>query len=283
MKKRLAFLSLILSMVIAFCGIFSVVTLHNNASFSPEYKKLDLKVILSKQVLCDNDYKTLFYQTGLGKCAIDSIKDSDNFIETVERFQHNFFKKSDYICSRDALTTSMEYNIEKGHLYEGFEIFPVKAGYVVLMESSHSIGWRHGHAGLVVSNDFVLEAPIIGEPSREYPLSSWTYYPTFIMLRLKNTSDEELKNIAKDAERYLNGIVYNPFAGVFNKKQGKKPKNVQCAYLVWYAFYNHNIDIDSDGRLTLPCDVFVIERREGRTVLNFIIHEGRNRQIRRRL
>ena len=41
------------------------------------------------------------------------------------------------------------------------------------------------------------------------------------------------------------------------------------------------IDIDRDGRQTLPCDVFVVERKEGRTVLNFIIHEGRNRQIRK--
>ena len=39
--------------------------------------------------------------------------------------------------------------------------------------------------------------------------------------------------------------------------------------------------IDLDGKMTLPCDVFVIERRETRTVLNFIISEGRNRQIRR--
>lgn len=41
------------------------------------------------------------------------------------------------------------------------------------------------------------------------------------------------------------------------------------------------IDIDGDGRLTQPCDVFVIERKEDRTVLGFIIHEGRNRQIRK--
>ena len=36
-----------------------------------------------------------------------------------------------------------------------------------------------------------------------------------------------------------------------------------------------------EGRKTAPCDVFVIERKPDRTVLNFIIHEGRNRQIRK--
>ncbi len=36
-----------------------------------------------------------------------------------------------------------------------------------------------------------------------------------------------------------------------------------------------------DGTKTLPCDVFVIERKPDRTVMQFIIHEGRNRQIRR--
>lgn len=36
-----------------------------------------------------------------------------------------------------------------------------------------------------------------------------------------------------------------------------------------------------DGKKTLPCDVFVAERKADRTVLMFIISEGRNRQIRR--
>lgn len=36
-----------------------------------------------------------------------------------------------------------------------------------------------------------------------------------------------------------------------------------------------------DGRKTLPCDVFIAERKPDRTVLIFIIQEGRNRQIRR--
>ena len=36
-----------------------------------------------------------------------------------------------------------------------------------------------------------------------------------------------------------------------------------------------------DGRKTKPCDVFVTERKPDRTVLSFVIHEGRNRQIRK--
>lgn len=36
-----------------------------------------------------------------------------------------------------------------------------------------------------------------------------------------------------------------------------------------------------DGEKTLPCDCFVAERKADRTVLIFIIQEGRNRQIRR--
>lgn len=36
-----------------------------------------------------------------------------------------------------------------------------------------------------------------------------------------------------------------------------------------------------DGKKTLPCDIFTAERKHDRTVLIFIIHEGRNRQIRR--
>ena len=36
-----------------------------------------------------------------------------------------------------------------------------------------------------------------------------------------------------------------------------------------------------DGEKTLPCDCFVAERKTDRTVLIFVIQEGRNRQIRR--
>ena len=39
--------------------------------------------------------------------------------------------------------------------------------------------------------------------------------------------------------------------------------------------------VELDGRLTAPADVFVVSKEEGRAVLEIVLREGRNRQIRR--
>lgn len=39
--------------------------------------------------------------------------------------------------------------------------------------------------------------------------------------------------------------------------------------------------IEIDGRKTAPCDINIISEEEGRVVLEFILREGRNRQIRK--
>jgi 23S rRNA pseudouridine2605 synthase len=39
--------------------------------------------------------------------------------------------------------------------------------------------------------------------------------------------------------------------------------------------------IEIDGRMTMPSEVHVVEKKEGRVVLEIIIYEGRNRQIRK--
>ncbi len=39
--------------------------------------------------------------------------------------------------------------------------------------------------------------------------------------------------------------------------------------------------VEIDGRLTAPADVYIISKDEGRAVLEIILYEGRNRQIRR--
>lgn len=39
--------------------------------------------------------------------------------------------------------------------------------------------------------------------------------------------------------------------------------------------------VELDGRLTAPAEVYIVSKEEGRAVLEIILHEGRNRQIRR--
>ena len=45
--------------------------------------------------------------------------------------------------------------------------------------------------------------------------------------------------------------------------------------------YNLRNGIEIDGRMTAPCEVTVLTEQENRVVLEFILHEGRNRQIRK--
>lgn len=45
--------------------------------------------------------------------------------------------------------------------------------------------------------------------------------------------------------------------------------------------FNLRNGIEIDGRKTAPCDVTIISQEQGRVVLEFVLHEGRNRQIRK--
>ena len=47
------------------------------------------------------------------------------------------------------------------------------------------------------------------------------------------------------------------------------------------ALYNLRNGIEIDGRKTAPCEVTVISQEQGRVVLEFVLREGRNRQIRK--
>ena len=79
------------------------------------------------------------------------------------------------------------------------------------------------------------------------------------------TNDGELANIITHPRSHVNKTYRVTVGGAVDDDQIKK----LCEGVV------------IDSKKTLPCDVFVIERREDRTVLNFIIQEGRNRQIRK--
>lgn len=79
------------------------------------------------------------------------------------------------------------------------------------------------------------------------------------------TNDGELANVITHPRSHVNKTYRVTVGGAVDDEQIKR----LCDGVV------------IDGKRTLPCDVFVTERRQDRTVLNFIIQEGRNRQIRK--
>lgn len=229
-----------LSVVLCAVAVFSSVMVHKNNVFTPDYERLDLSGFIEKE-LTQQDYKTLFYQTGLGKSAVDKILLAENALERLNAFQEQFFAQKDAKCVREVLTTCMEYSDTR------FTIAPYQEGDIIAMLSSHSFGWRHGHIGLIIGPNRTLEAPIIGEPSTFYSLSQWRTFSTFVLLRVRDIDAEQAKQIAISASDNLYGVYYSPLASVFKKYSGPQPKSVQCASLVWTAFYSYGIDLDSNG------------------------------------
>lgn len=89
-------------------------------------------------------------------------------------------------------------------------------------------------------------------------------------------------------DRNSEGLLIMTNDGEFSNKLTHPSSHVNKTYRVTVAG-----DVDDekitklasgimlDGKKTLPCDVHIIDRKPDRTVLIFVIHEGRNRQIRR--
>jgi uncharacterized protein YycO len=226
------------------------------------YDKIDLNPILSKKSLTESDYKTLFYQTGLGKVAVDELlKNKETGISDIKDFQYNFFAEKNILCEKIGIITNQESFVDnKGNYKYGFNLAPYKDGYVLLTKATHSLGWRHGHAGIVTNSEKgeTLEAVILGQNSQYQNINKWQMYPSFIMLKLKNVSDEKLEEIASFSKQYMYDIPYGLFIGLLNQKNPdtKDIIGTQCSHLVWYPFMQNGYDVDSDGSwLVTPKDI----------------------------
>lgn len=261
-KKRILIFFLSFLFVI-FTSIFILDKLIEPESFiTPDYEKIDLNTILSKGELSDGDYKELFYQTGLGKVAIDELlKNKETGIADILQFQYNFFAKRNVLCEKIGIITSQESFIDNQGTYKyGFDLAPYKNGYVLITKATHSLGWRHGHAAIVTDDEkgITLEAIILGQNSQYQNINKWRMYPSFIMLKLKDTSNEKLNEIADFSKNYMNDMPYLLTIGLFSRKNpdSNNIKGTQCSHLVWYPFKQFGYDVDSDGLwLVTPKDI----------------------------
>ncbi len=216
-----------------------------SARVLPDYAREALSPVVQKQTLTEEDYRFLYLQTGLGKPAVDALRAEG---DTLKLYQDAFFYQGEPHHTRVSAVTKRDRMFYRNGRAP---IAPLEAGDVLVSSATHSFGWRHGHAALVLNErGDLLESVAIGLDSFITPdgISWFQTTANFMLLRLKDVSKEERAQIAAKAQETLVGVPYSLTVGVLSKKdQGEHPKHTQCAHIVWQALKNCGFDTDSNG------------------------------------
>ncbi len=209
--------------------------------FVPDYDRVDIVPVLEKSELSNEDYKLLYYQTGLSKSGLNDTL-AERGIDGVLEFQDGVFgeyKVNDYKFA----PFCHYYSINKK-----MPIVPVQNGDIIVSSSTEFSFWSVGHCAMVVDaeNGVVVEAIGIGSESKYGTLSSILRRGNFIILR-PTVEPKVLNKIIDYTTSNLIGIKYDPTIGILSRKYVEDIKYTHCAHIFWYAFYKHGIDIDSNG------------------------------------
>ncbi|MBC5735918.1 hypothetical protein [Lawsonibacter faecis] len=229
---------------------------HRAPYFAPDYPRVDLAPILAQETLTETDYDSLFLQTGLARPAVDDLLAAGPAfaLERLTETQNGFFAPITPQCVTligGRFTCEDRLRDGEGNAVYSVPLAPLQAGDIILTFSTHTFGWRHGHAGLVVSPELgvTVEAVVMGSDSAQMDAQHWRTYSNFMVLRVKDAGDRERRDVARYALDHLDGIPYSLLAGIFGAKAPDDDRSLtaQCAYLPWYAWQSAGVDLDCDG------------------------------------
>lgn len=228
---------------------------HRQGDFVPDYEMLDLSPLLGRAALSGSDYDTIFRQTGLAKPAVDDLlRQGEQGLALIRETQRGFFGAPAPECvtligGRFTCEDRLR-DAEEKPVYS-VPLAPLKAGDIILTFSTHTFGWRHGHASLVVDpvNAVTLEAVMMGSDSALVDAQHWRTYSNFMVLRVKDAAEADRLSAVRFALDHLNEIPYSLLAGIFGEKAPDPADGLtaQCAYLPWRAWQSCGRDLDSDG------------------------------------
>lgn len=244
----------------------------------PGMKRVDIyRMVRSKQVP-EPVLQLLATQTGVNEAGVATLLEQGMWWRLLD-LQMDYFAPVLVESVPGTPLTITEYLVdEQGSYIRGTQLLDIQDGDILITKNSRFLGWRNGHAGLVVDAEagLVLEAVMLGMDTKLCSLEKWEEYPAVMVLRLKaeaNMSGQSQKAVAY-ASRYLVDIPYQLLAGVRDRLFATRVvtvhaagqsdvsvemptvKGTQCAHLVWYAYKQVGIDLDSDGGiLVTPYDI----------------------------
>ena len=256
------------------------------AHIFPTMEKANIGPLLSQAEHSETQLQLLSAQTGLHPQSIQSLLNQGRGQELLQIQQQYYAPIQIKALHSTPLTISEVLVDARGDICYGMPLVDVQDGDILLTKNSRFLGWRNGHAALVVDAEqgLLLEAIMPGTNSKINPISKWSTYPSFLVLRLKeeytqSTANKEPdlpKQIADYAETQLVDVPYLLVAGILERsfsergstveavgqtaeqpaKLSKALKGTQCAHLVWYAYKQFGIDLDSDGGVIVtPFDI----------------------------
>lgn len=221
------------------------------AYYLPTNKPVNLLPLLMQTELTENDYQMIYEQTGIAKPLYEELKTLPNFTEKMLTFQADYLKKKNVKwVYAPPITFEERLTNHSGEFIPGFQIAPYHNGYIFFTKAAHSLGWHHGHAGIVIDEKHgkTLEAISLGKGCKQQNIQKWQYYPTFKMMRLKDTSLEMHNQIALYANDTLKNTTYH-LLSYPSKDINSTPQKTQCALLIWQAFYHFGYDLNTFNNL----------------------------------
>lgn len=234
---------------------------EKEAHYTPDYPMENLEEYLKKEELTREEYTLLFQQTGLGRAAVDELRRNGN-LAIVKELQQDFFEEVQVCCEANTII-SREELLDCVSRASPVEIPIVEEGDILITFNCHVLGWRVGHAGIVVDAEdrLTLEARVLGSDSAVLSLEHWRSYPSFAVLRLRGIGKEKRQEIAEYARTHLEALPYQLTAGLLPTADRSKTEEAipgtQCAHLVWYAYKQYGYELDSDGgSIVTPRDLF---------------------------
>lgn len=222
---------------------------------APNRQICDLNEILNKEEWDKNDYRVIFYQTGLSRRAISVIPENSRN-DKILSAQQAFFREPAVECTKNSIISWQEQNTNCIQP----EILGIQNGDILVSFCTHTYGWRNGHVGIVVdaSEGKTLEAIVMGEDSCVQSIRKWRNYPSFIILRLKGIPLSEREAIAEYALEHMEGIPYGFVTDVLEHiiRGDGEIGDTDCSHLIWKSFKEFGYDLDSDGGfIVTPRDI----------------------------
>lgn len=252
-QRRLISLLLLIAAPIFVLYLLQHFVAHRDDRFIPDYPR----VTLSEQ----SDPETVFLQTGLGPAVAAQLLEQGN-LQTVLDMQDAFFTPTEGVC-----TPLLGWFTREDRLPQpGPPLIDLQPGDILISLSTHTVGWRHGHAGLVMDDGTVLESAVLGADSVLANAERWRTYSNYAVLRPKQVSPEVQQAVAQFGRKTLLGMPYRLTCGLIGAKAPDPDTpgfGLHCSYLVWYAWNRFGYDLDSDGgRLVTASDLLFSERLE---------------------